>query len=327
MITAIIPTINDPNLEKTIKSIFETTHGEAVEIIVVVDGGKHPLYPVKPGEDWPKSAFGASLIIHPRTLGRRVSINEAARKAKGSHLFILDAHCSMTPGWDVKMLESCPEKGIVVSCIQDMYADSYKLRPGLYGHVYLNRDYEEKWWAREPVKVTEELMCFTGCAWLIPKKYYWGCGGYDESLGGYGWDGPEWACKVWMGPDPGKVLLRSDVICGHVFGTNDNNKLFPTRRIALGDYKKYMMRKYGGKIERFREKFAPIPDEKPRGRITTVKKVDIIETKQGDVVIKIVRRHYKPYKVEHDGKRTDKEIETLVLDCIKDVEREEVVLG
>lgn len=314
MISVIIPTVNDPSLEKTIQYVSRNASG-SIEFIIVNDGGE------------PLSLPNVRLIQHSKRLGRRVSINEAAKIANGSHLFIIDAHCSMTKDWDTKMLESCPEKGIVVSCIQDMFGDSYKLRPGIYGHVYLNRDYEEKWWDRKPAKTTEELMCFTGCSWLIPKEYYWDCGGYDESLGEYGWDGPEWACKVWMGANPGKVLLRSDVICGHVFGTNDNNKLFLTKRLTLGDYKKYMMRKYGGKIERFREKFALVPDEKPRGRVTTVRKVDYKEWKQGDTVIKIVKIIYKPYKVEHDGTKTDAEIEALVVDVIREVEREEVVLG
>lgn len=314
MISVLIPTVDDPYLARTVEQVRKAAIG-TVSFIIIDDGSKSPV------------VSEHRVIRHEKTLGRRVSINEAARIAEGSHLFILDAHCSMSPGWDVKMLESCPEKGIVVSCIQDMYGETFELRPGVYSHVYLNRGYEEKWWARKPVKTTEEMMCFTGCSWLIPKKYYWECGGYDESLGGYGWDGPEWACKVWMGPKPGKVLLRSDVLCGHVFGTNDNNKLFKVSKIKFGDYRQYMMKKYGGKIDRFREKFSPLPDEKNRDITTTVLKVDTVETKQGDEVIKIVKKHYKPYKVKHDGTKSDKEIEALVLDLITDVEREEVILG
>lgn len=319
MITVIIPTVNDAYLEKTIINISDAAI-EPLEIIVVDDGSEIPVK-----NDFLTKHIGR-IIRHEKTLGRRVSINEAAREANGSHLFILDAHCSMSDGWDAKMLESCPEKGIVVSCIQDMYGESYELRPGIYSHVYLNRGYEEKWWNRKSVKTTEEMMCFTGCSWLIPKEYYWQCGGYDESLGQYGWDGPEWACKVWMGHNPGKVLLRSDVLCGHVFGTNEHNKLFKTSRIPFGDYRKYMMKRYGGKIERFREKFSPLPDDKARDIVTTVLKVDTVETKQGDEVIRIVKRHYKPYKVRHDGTKSDSEIEASVLDLITEVEREEVVL-
>lgn len=345
MITVIIPTVNDPYLKKTMIDVWEHSSRD-IDFIVINDGGTPlPDLHIDNSITTPMQ-YEYQGIEHKKTLGRRVSINKAAKIAKGSHLFILDAHCSMTPEWDTKMLESCPEKGIVVSCIQDMYGDSYELRPGVYGHVYLNRAYEEKWWSRKPVKRTEEMMCFTGCSWLIPKDYFWECEGYDESLGGYGWDGPEWACKVWMGPNPGKVFLRSDVTCGHVFGTNENTKLFPISKILYGDYRQYMIERYGDKIEAFRKKFSPLPDEvekkkvaakpckscsektkKKRDVITTVKKVDIVESKRGEVVFKIVKVHYKPYKVAHDGSRTDKEIELLVNDYIKDVEREEVILG
>jgi len=333
VITVIIPTVNDPYLKQTMVSVWENSSHD-IDFIIINDGGK-PL----PDLHLDKSIttpvqYEYEVIEHQKTLGRRVSINKAARIAKGSHLFILDSHCSMTPDWDTKMLESCPEKGIVVSCIQDMYGETFKLRPGIYSHVYMNRDYEEKWWSRKPVKHTEEMMCFTGCSWLIPKEYFWECGGYDEILGGYGWDGPEWACKVWMGDNPGKVFLRSDVICGHVFGTNENTKLFPIQKIPLETYKKYMADLYADKLDGFREYFSPLPDEheprkkkKQRDRITTVKKVDVKELKRGDVVYKIVKVHYKPYKVAHDGTRSDKEIEILVNEFIKDVDHEEVILG
>jgi len=264
------------------------------------------------------------VIKNDKPLGRRVNINNAAKIAKGEHLFILDAHCKMSKDWDIKMAESCPEKGIAVSCIQDMYDDG-ELRPGIYQQVYMNKGYEEKWWARKPAEVTEEMMCFTGCSWMIPKDYFWECGGYDESLGMYGWDGPEWACKVWMGFG-GKVVLRSDVICGHVFGTNDHNKSYISSKVKFSEYKKYMTNLYSDKIEAFREKFAPIPNEKEGNKVTVVEKVDTIETKQGDLVVKIVRKHYKPYKVQHDGTKSDAEIEEAVLDLITEVDYEETVL-
>ncbi len=89
MITVIIPTISDPYLTKTIKQIQETAKGD-IEVIVVDDGSKIPI------------VADAKVIRHNTIEGRRVSINEAAKIAHGSHLFILDAHCSMSEGWDEK---------------------------------------------------------------------------------------------------------------------------------------------------------------------------------------------------------------------------------
>ena len=312
MVTVIIPARNEPLLNKTIEWLYESKGGE-IEIIVVLDAE----------QEVDKRAV---VIKNGTPLGRRVNINTAAKIAKGDYLFILDAHCKMSEKWDEKMVKSCPERGIVVSCLQDMY-DTGELRPGIYKHVYLNKGYEEKWWSRKPAQVTEEMMCFTGCSWMIPKDYFFECGGYDESLGLYGWDGPEWACKVWM-DFGGKVVLRSDVICGHVFGTNQKGDLYPVDQIAYQKYYRYMNGKYRTKIQEFRKKFCPLPDEhsdKYRERITTVFKVDTITTRQGKNVIKIVKRHYKPYDVKHDGSKTDKEIENSVIDLITEVDRDEVV--
>ena len=313
MVSVLITARNESQLNRTIESLYETAEA-GIEVIVSLDE--------------PQEVDSRAIAIHHTSpVGRRIGTNEAAKLASGEHLFILDAHCKMSNGWDVKMAESCPEKGIVVSCIQDMHKDTWELRPGLYNHVYLSRGYEEKWWSRRPFKVTEEMMCFTGCSWMIPKEYYWKCNGYDESLGFYGWDGPEWACKTWMGDNPGKVMLRSDVICGHVFGTNEHNKLYRSHGIGYPNYKKYMEELYSDKIEAFREKFSPVPDEKERNITTVVQKVDTVEAKQGDNTIKIVKRHYKPYTVKHDGTKSEKEIEASVLDLITEIEREEVMVG
>lgn len=359
MISVIIPTIDDPHIERTIKSVFDNVYGEAIEIIVVVDGGE-PI--IKTREGWPKAAFGATVITHPETLGRRVSINEAARIARGSHLFILDAHCSMSEGWDKKLLEACKDNTIVVCTFQDMDPETWNLRPGLYHHCYLNTKYTEKWWhkAEQPI---EEMMCFTGCAWLIPKDYYWKLGGYDESLGNYGWDGPEWSLKVWLNDEyPGRVLLRSDVICGHIFGTNDGSKLYVPQTIGVDNWIKYATDKWGQKIQTLVDKFNP-PDWKKKeecqcgaidgGRIsvycpihnkgeieptkepemkkdekivfhTTINKVDncVDKDKSGNVV-RTYRKIFKPFVVDHDGSKSEAEIAEIATPQITEVEREE----
>jgi len=212
-VSVIIPTINDPHLSKTIHSVRGNAKGE-LEFIIVNDGGK--LFEID--ED-------ITIIQNPKQKGRRVSINNAAAMATGDYLFTLDAHCSMTECWNVKLAESAGDKNIAYSVIRDMHPETWEYRPGLYSHVRLNKDYTEKWWRRKDPEfwdIEEESIAFTGCAWMINKDRYWQLGGYDESLGPYGWDGPEWSLKTWF--NNGKVILRTDVICGHIFGTNDGIK-------------------------------------------------------------------------------------------------------
>jgi len=40
-------------------------------------------------------------------------------------------------------------------------------------------------------------------------------GGHDETLGKHGNVGSEWSLKVWL--TGGKMLLRTDVVCAHLF--------------------------------------------------------------------------------------------------------------
>jgi len=247
-VSILISTINDPHLKRTIEEVRKTADGE-VEFIIINDGGK-------------SLDVDAIVINHPEILGRRVSFNRAAKIAMGDYLLIIDPHCSMSEHWDTKMIESCGDKNLVFSVLRDM-DENFVQRHGPYLHVSMNREYTEKWWPKKPLKdcaVEEESMCFTGCGWMIRKDRYWQLGGYDETLGKYGWDGPEWSCKIWMSDDSGKVILRTDVICGHIFGTNLKGKLYSSQMIPKAQYLEYMKNKWGTKINKLVEYFAPVPD-------------------------------------------------------------------
>ena len=249
--SVLIASINDPQLERTIKSLRENADNK-VEFVVINDGGKSLSIP------------GVKVINHSKVFGRRRSFNRAARLATGDYLFIVDPHCSMTPNWDTKMAESCGDKNLVYSVLWDIDPHTWERKGGAYLHVSMNKQYTEKWWPKkrkiEECETEEESMCFTGCGWMIKKERYWELGGYDESLGKYGWDGPEWSCKVWLSDNPGKVILRTDVICGHIFGTNLKGKLYQTQMIPQAQYLKYMKEKWGNKINKLVEYFAPVPD-------------------------------------------------------------------
>lgn len=251
MTSVIIPAINDPHLKWTIRSVRNHAF-DPIEVIVINDGGE-PL----------DETIADIVINHDTVKGRRVSINEAARMANGEYLFILDAHCSMSHGWDVKMKESCHKNNLVHCIIRGLNPKTWDYEGGDYRYVYLNNEYTEKWWTekeKQKHKPVEENMCITGCAWMVPTELYWALGGYDESLGKYGWDGPEWTCKVWLNDErPGKVILRSDVVCGHIFGTNVGGSKYRCEMIPKDEYIRYMQNKWGDKVQWLVDRFAPVP--------------------------------------------------------------------
>ena len=298
-VSVIISTINDPYLLKTIDNIRANAKDQ-IEIIIINDGGK-PL----------ELDDNITIIRNVKQKGRRVSINNAAAMASGDYLFILDAHCSMTKDWDVKLAESAGKENIAYSVIKDMWPKTWEYRPGWYGHVRLNKEYTEKWWKRkdpEFCEIEEESIAFTGCAWMISKKRYWRLKGYDESLGPYGWDGSEWSLKTWF--NNGRVILRTDVICGHIFGTNNKAVLYPCKMIPREQYIKYMKERYEDKIWSLIKRFEPVPDWTEKGtemsqnvkREIKVNRIDesITKNEAGEVIKKVIE--YFEYIYTDNGK-------------------------
>jgi glycosyltransferase involved in cell wall biosynthesis len=326
MISVLIPTINDPYLFRTIESVRNNAR-EKVEFIVINDGGK----------SFELNCKDVKIIVNPTQRGRRVAINDAARMARGEYLFILDSHCSMSKDWDVKMKESVKDNNLVYCVIRDMKPDSWEYIPGDYLLVYMNKEYTEKWWTKKTLAqcdIEEESMCITGCAWMVTKRRYWQLNGYDENLGMYGWDGPEWSLKIQLSKPAGKVILRTDVICGHIFGTNNKNSLYPCKMINQSKYIDYMTNKWGRKINALVEHFMPVPGwhgkepemhvKEGTGReVKLESKREISTRNEQDVIIKKVIEFYE-YIYRDDGRGpTPKEIKAKHEKDMKKV-REEV---
>ena len=260
--TAIITARNEPGLNRTIKSLLDNATGD-IEIIVVLDGCDYDVMPDK----------RIKVLKNPKSLGRRVSINNASRLASGKYLFHIDAHCTVEIGWDTKLKCACDENSIVISMLQPL-ADDWNYKGRCYSFVSLDQNLMAKWWGSynsNPNKLIEETMAFTGCGWMIQKEYYLRLGGFDESLGEYGHCGAEWSLKVWLHPEyPGRVLLRKDVICGHKFGTNNNQQSYTPMVLPQNEFKPKMVEKYGGQINDLVDKFWPVPGWSKKDKIITI---------------------------------------------------------
>ncbi len=91
-----------------------------------------------------------------------------------------------------------------------MYFEDYKHRP-----KYIE-DKENK-------RVTE-TMSIQGSCFMLTRKRYWELNICDETLGSWGNQGIEVACKTWL--TGGSVLVNHNTWYGHLFRTNSNLK-FP----------------------------------------------------------------------------------------------------
>lgn len=296
MISVIIPARQEPYINKTIKSLYDNAAGK-IEVIVVLDGEAAEI------------DERAKVIFHPKPLGRRICMNEAAAIARGEYLLHIDAHCSMTPAWDKKLIATCGQKSLVVSIISTMDENTWKIKPKHnYTFVYLDENLIERWWGKykrlEDCERIEETMALTGCGWLITKNYYWELGGCDESLGELGHLGPEWALKVWC--NGGKLLLRTDVYCGHVFACHSNKiQPYTPQKISDYDFKNLMEVKYGSRIQWLKEKFNPpiYRETKKVKTAETVRVEQVIEVKKNDVV-DVIEVHKDYFPVERPDAST-----------------------
>jgi len=204
MISIIIICKQERCLNKTLENLLATTIGD-FEIIVSLDGTIQDT--VKDNR--------IKVLYNPNTRGRRVCINKAVEFAQGDYFFHTDAHCFMrTDNWNIKLMETCNKfsNSTVVSCILNVRA----WKKHLIRHVYHHWDSlsNSYWVDRAPVKIEEELMTMTGCAWLH-KRDQWE--DFNETYSGWGYMGIEWTLRKWLcGIDPRPIILRNDVICEHI---------------------------------------------------------------------------------------------------------------
>ena len=104
-VSIIIPSRNEPYLQRTINSLFERARGD-IEIIVILDGY------------WPTPSLEADdrlILIHRGSPhGMRNGINSAVQLAKGDYLLKCDAHCLFDVGYDEKLIKDCKYNWVMV---------------------------------------------------------------------------------------------------------------------------------------------------------------------------------------------------------------------
>lgn len=324
MITVIVPAYykEEPYLNRTIDNIFRTAEGE-VEVLVFLNGYTQKV------DERAKVLANVSMNV-----GERTAMNCMAKTAKGEYLLRIDAHCDfLTPGWDKMMVEVTGPKTITVAILVYLYhsqanvgdeklharakAEGWKDWHQVPGHWYgmcrLMPNMEAKW--LKPNKEREyptvvPNMCFTGCGWLIPLKFYWELGGADEMMPEMGAIGEEFAVKAWL--NGGKVQSRTDVEIGHIFATGG----YDTQSVV--DALKMLEEKYGDRYHEIKAHFpdidtVPLKPSKltKEARTVTVDRYDTTETKDTEgVVIRKTVNHFRHVWIDDgsESKLTDDEI-------------------
>ena len=105
MISVIIPSRNERFLGQTVADVLAHARGE-IEVITILDG----YWPDDPLPDDKRL-----VTLHNGTpLSMRAAINAAAQIARGDFLMKLDAHCSVSEGFDVVLAADCDKDWVVI---------------------------------------------------------------------------------------------------------------------------------------------------------------------------------------------------------------------
>jgi len=125
----------------------------------------------------------------------------------------------MSPDWDARMKSSCGKNCLVIPVYD--HIDEQAWQPTGRDTAFWMLDADLKchsvrpWIPIQHRRLEEDTMAMSGGAWMIRKDYYWELDGHDERFGMHGCVGSEWSLKVWL--TGGRILIRTDVICSHLF--------------------------------------------------------------------------------------------------------------
>ena len=291
-LSVIIPAFNEHEwLNRTIKNIRDTSTG-IIEIIVVLNG-------------YDQDVEEADHVVRlDANMGERVAMNEGMKRAIGSHMLRIDAHCDFSPdGWDQVMVGCTGEKDMTQAVLTATDKQWERIPGHYYERCRLLPTMEAKW---EKPNITDGVspilvpnMSSTGCGFCMMKDWYWYIGGADESLPAMGAIGEEFSVKTWL--NGGKVQTCTSVMIGHIFDTGgyDTGGVIKSRKALVS--------MYGDRYNEIRDKFPDIEIEgedvikmKPTSVDSNTSHDDIVVTstkeevrrdKEGNDVYKLVKTY------------------------------------
>lgn len=249
-LSIIIPARNEQFLARTIADIL--AHIEAdTEIIAVLDGA-WPEPPIPDNER-------VTLIYHSQPIGQRAACNEAARYSRARYVMKVDAHCSFDQGFDRVLLADMQDDWTMVPLMRNLHAfdwvcpNGHRRYQGPAGPCNMCGQPVEMdivWIAKRNPQSTaycfdatphfqyfqgfkrrpegqgplSETMSLQGSCFLMTRERYFALNVCDESLGSWGSQGIEVACKSWL--SGGRVVTNHKTWYAHLFRTQEGFK-FP----------------------------------------------------------------------------------------------------
>lgn len=256
-LSILIPAKNEKYLGLTIEDILRNIEGDT-EVIAVLDGYDTTV-PKLP------SASNVTIITNTTSRGQRAATNQAARLSTAKYVMKVDAHCAFDKGFDVKMMEKMRDDYTMVAVMRNLHvfdwvcSNDHRRYQGPSGpceicgegtveeivwipktnpsstsycfdedpHFQYFRDFTKRpeYKQKKSEEGITETMSLQGSCFLMTREKYWELDICDESLGSWGSQGIEVACKTWL--SGGRVVVNHGTWYAHMFRTQGGDFGFP----------------------------------------------------------------------------------------------------
>ncbi len=256
-VSVLLPARNEQFLRRTIEDLLKNIEGNT-EIVVALDG--------EWADPALEANERVTVIYLPVSIGQRAACNLCARLAKGKYLMKLDAHCAVDQGFDVKMLDAFRKLGDNVTMVPTMYNlhafdwvcpdghRRYQSPSGPCSECGKDTEKDVLWQRRKSRKSTSycfdsephfqyfkeftdrpegkgdytETMSLQGSCFMLTKEKWFELDVCEESLGSWGSQGIEVACKTWL--SGGRVIVNQKTWYSHMFRTQGGDFGFPYKQ-------------------------------------------------------------------------------------------------
>lgn len=261
------------NLFRTLESIQDNATGD-YEVIIGFNGGETFI---NPRLDFP-GLKNLRTITFPENIGIKGNINTLALMATGKYLLKLDAHCSVSKGFDEILKADMKPDWVVTPRFAVLNGKTWEWQDDrFYDYFYLSCPFTDKkglrfkagghWPERTLEKlytIIDETPQIHGSCWFMTKDRFFEMGGFPlQDPYGHGQE-PLWlALKNWlMG---GKVMVNKNVWYAHLHQDSKDRGYPENREETERTYNltaKYFLNNEGHfkhDFTWFVEKFWPMP--------------------------------------------------------------------
>ena len=279
-LSILIPSCNEPFLQKTLDSIFEAAE-EEIEVIVFLDR-YWPTTPLKKDKR-------LTLIHCSSYVGMRPAINKAFKISTGKYIMKCDGHCFFDKGFDVKLKADCEENWLVVPARYSMDAEKWERKRDPIHHLFLTypcgKDSQygdglhgRKWqgphglgkgfYHREKERadiLIDDILTFQGSCYFMHRSLFENIGMLDTvNYGTSSQEAQELGFKVWL--SGGRCVRNKKTWYAHMHRGKDMKRGFwlskSTQRQSVNySYLTWMNNKWEGQVRDIKwliDKFWPL---------------------------------------------------------------------